>query len=341
MINQTSVPAELMVTEGENGMRAGVVVAKATFLIGSGSIELDTEGPLPVLTEDVPTELGVLPQDTLVPGPRAPFEVALLAAAYPSGELGEEMTVHLTIADRELALGVSGDRFWRETEAGPVASAPAPFTRLPLTWSRTFGGRADVWVDPHTCVWVEDPLNPEGRGFDAFEAARGLAGSWGAPQGFPRVGEGERALPNLERPTDRASSWGARPEPYCWAPLSISNRLVPRWQSERTLNGQEGSSLLHSLQRCHPDLCFPSAPVGAPVRLRGCHPDGDLEFRIPALRVGLDYELGARSGYRDASPQLLIIMADERRFTMTYRLYFQFPHEPDEVRSVRLVVGEG
>lgn len=340
MVNQSVVPADLLVTEGANGMRAAVAIAKATFRISNGELALDDEAPLPILHEDLETELGLLPRDTLVPGPDSPFEMVLLAAAYGRGAAAGAMPVRLAVGERQLELHVSGDRVWVATDSHWFASEPAPFARLPLTWSRTFGGKAEAWIDASTPVWVEDPVNPEGRGFDAVDAARGLASWWGTPPGFPRLEVDTRPLPNVEHPRARISQPGDAPEPYCWATLPISNRLIPKWLTERRLGQDPRHASLHPLQRCHPDLCFETAPLGADVVLCGCHPEGDLRFRIPNLRVGFDFDLGGRTGHRRASPQLMVLLADEKRLTITYRLYFQFRHRSEEGRSLRLVVGE-
>src|SRR5689334_8364642 len=82
LVNATPVPARLLVVEAP-GMpyRNGLVTAKATFRITKAGAQLDTQDPLPVLTRDRETPLGVLPRDEL-PGRDRPFEIFVLGAAY-------------------------------------------------------------------------------------------------------------------------------------------------------------------------------------------------------------------------------------------------------------------
>src|SRR5512140_990695 len=83
LINQTAVPAKLMVSSLDGGPdRFGILVAKATFALAPGDrAELVTQDPFPIYEQDEKTESGLLPSDA-VPRRDRVFEVIVLGAAY-------------------------------------------------------------------------------------------------------------------------------------------------------------------------------------------------------------------------------------------------------------------
>src|SRR5207302_3821291 len=52
-----------------------------------------------------------------------------------------EMAVLVSVAERQTSLRVLGDRVWR---GDGTATAPEPFTEMPLVWERAYGGRYAV-----------------------------------------------------------------------------------------------------------------------------------------------------------------------------------------------------
>ncbi|WP_045219013.1 DUF2169 domain-containing protein [Desulfonatronum thioautotrophicum] len=92
-------------------------------------------------------------------------------------------------------LMVFGDRGYGMT--GP--DAPRPFSRLPLTWENTFGGRGF-------------PDNPQGKGLDAQPGGKA---------------SGAIAVPNVILEAEHPLTPGRRPRPAC-------PRAVPQWWSSRT-----------------------------------------------------------------------------------------------------------
>lgn len=98
-------------------------------------------------------------------------------------------SVRVQIASIDKVLHVVGDRVW---EAGG-ASDPVPFTEMPITWERAFGG----------CGFAE---NPVGRGMLAVEdRGRSLV-----------------PLPNIELPNEGVRSPKDRPSPAGFGPLDIT-----------------------------------------------------------------------------------------------------------------------
>ena len=75
--------------------------------------------------------------------------------------------------------------------------------------------------------------------------------------------------------------------------------------------------------------------------MEGLSPAGTLGFRIPRLRVWVDYTVERRFGTRELTPQTLIIVPDSRAFCVVYRHRFSVAYAPGSVRRMRIRVEEG
>ena len=338
LINSTCVPARLSVSRLFPATdRIGALVAKATFRMERGGPVIEREEPYPIWDEDQETALGVLPRDD-VPRRDPAFEVILLGVAHaPSGEPVTEQVVSLAVGHERRELVVVGDREWQERRI----SAAAPFSRMPLTWRRAFGGAREVEVDAGAFLTVTEPHNAHGRGFDPAPAAHGLGNALCSPPGYP-VFDASRQLPNLEDPAARIQAWDDAPAPVCWAPVPLDSAIQARrsvaWMEEE---GSAPVELLESAHhRAHPDWVIALPPAGVDIELHGLRPEGLITFKLPALRVFADYEVELRTGARELRPQVLVLLPEERRFYLVYRTSFTFPY-PGGERSMRLRVEDG
>lgn len=349
LVNQTVVPARLFVAEmSDEDCRGGMLVAKATFEIEyAGRSSLVTDDPVPILAAMTPTsDVGHMPPD-LLPREDPAFEVYLLAACHaPRAEPVQRAKVSMMVGAVTRHLLVTGDRVWVGEGPGATISAPVPFTRMPLTYERAFGGSAEVQIDPRSTYPVCDMLNSVGRGFDASEYVPACAAQFECPPGFPVLAPGPRRLPNVEDPGHTVRSWSDRPPPASWAAIPFEVGFAHRAMDARKAHYGNEPTDAQIVQagyfRAHPDWTFPEPPaMHAPVRVRGVHPAADLAFTIPALRVVADYEIGPRRGVVELLPQALIILGELTRFCVVYRKFFRFNSEPSWHRSFRLRLVEG
>jgi len=69
-----------------------------------------------------------------------PFGEFLVAGRAMAGEPVEAMHVAVSVADKSRYLSVFGDRYWQTGPDGPVFTQPVPFTEMPLTPDRAYGG---------------------------------------------------------------------------------------------------------------------------------------------------------------------------------------------------------
>ena len=341
LINATPLPARVFVSKlFRDSDRIGLLLAKATYRLTAGGVELETQAPYPLFGEDQETELGLLPRDDF-PRRDDAFEVVLLGAAHAAaGHAVERRTVALSVGDERRELTVFGDRRW-EGDGDTHRIGPAePFVRMPLTYERAFGGTVEVEIDEEAFVPVSDPRNPRGRGFNPEPVARSLCEALKAPAGYPRHAP-TRSLPNVEDPTALICTWEDSPDPAGWGALPLASALQGMRSVSLPAEPQPGT--LPSLNfhdgvfhRAHPTWVIDRPELDAEVTLTGLSPSHEVvAFRLPQLRVYADYVVGPRAGRCELEPHLLMLLPEVARLYLVFRFAFAFDY-PSRERSMRL-----
>jgi uncharacterized protein YjbI with pentapeptide repeats len=207
------------------------------------------------------------PLDELMPKARG--EVLLCGSAHAAQGLATtEQVVRLQLGAIDKRIRVIGDRQWIYGLL-PLfrITPPAPFTRMPLDWSRAFGG-------------ARHPANPEGRGY--------------LPNPFAALcGRNHGDMPNLEQPDCPVRGHRRRYAPAGFGPLDVG------WEPRRRWIGTYGKSWQ---TQAYPGLAddtqpefFNAAPMdqrieghflgGEAYRLEGMHPQRPvIEGHLPELR---------------------------------------------------------
>ena len=346
LVNQTAVPATLTTSDFEgSSRRIGLLTAKATFRFDSrGQVELETQEPFALLARDEETPLGDLPAD-LQPRTDASLEVILLGHAYaPRQRPVSALAVALTVGKVRREILVFGDRSWAPGRR--AASQPRSFTKMPLAYSRAFGGTVPVSLDRESVFDLSDTCNRHGVGFDAEGMARALGVLLKAPSGYPRLPAGyTRPLPNLEDPRAPIARWEDAPLPLCWATIPID---VPIWAARQAIENPqppprpalaEIERKLPSVvnYRAHPDWVIPLPPTAPRLRLENLIPATPvLEISVPEFGVVADYTVDGRVSRRRLMPHTLVLLPDRARFYVVYRLPFNFQFHPGDEREFRL-----
>ena len=344
--NATPVPAHLFLnTMDPDEPRTAMLVAKATFRFdANGQTTLEKDDPIPIFFGDEATDLGDLPRDDLSRADDA-FEVILLGAAYASpGTAITSRNVSLSVGDVSRELVVFGDRVWESPDDAPEvrrASEPQPFARIPITWSRAFGGQVDVEIDRESFVPIADPHNRAGRGIDPRPEAEELCEMLGSPDDYPKF-DPVRPFPNVERPDELVEDWEDAPMPACWATVPMDSAM----HAERALeigdpDDPDPTLTPEMWHRAVPEWVIDFPPERAPVVLTGLTPLAGLRFELPDCRVLVDCRFGAETSVRELAPQTLVLLPDEKRFYLTYRTFFRYPFVAGEERSVRLRLDQG
>lgn len=336
LVNHTPLAAKIYAGKIlESHVLFGQVVAKATFSIEDTGVVLETQSPLPIISNEPQTPLGLLPRDDL-PRNDDRFEVFLLGKAYaPEGRPVPSMNVSLSVGGETRELRVSGDRNWHRVGDTWTIGEPEPFEEMDLVYERTFGGGVEVEVDRDSFIDVCDPINRHGKGFDVTGYIEPLARHLGCPAGYPRY-EYARALPNIESPNALITVSSDTPAPAGWGPVPYGVTILPDDSAKISAEEQVKSVVGNALYRAHPSWIIAPPARGALVKMVGLRPTpGAWAFRLPQLEVVADYTLGHRGGSLPLTAQALLLLPEERRFTLLYRAAFQVMEDAGE-RSFRL-----
>lgn len=201
-------------------------------------------------------------------------DILLLGTAHaPSGTPTKRMDIGLRVGTVEKRLRVVGDRKWQfgsTFSLTPTPTEPQPFTTMPITYDRAFGGYDEAAA-------AFEPRNPTGRGFIAAKTKESVH---------------DKPLPNIEDPADPIKSWDSKPQPAGFGPID------PGWLPRRKFLGtydekymEERHPLppedfsLEFFNSAHPDLQVAGYLRGdEEVELKNLTPEGQVRFRLPGWR---------------------------------------------------------
>ena len=193
-VNQTPYPAKFLT--GSTGEREiiGIVACKVTYRLRDKTlVPVTGEEAWPVF--DKPFEFEGVPLSPEVDFRKKGVDILVFGPAVaPAGKPVSRMNVTAVCGQVRHSVAVFGDRVWKNSAQGLTPSDPVPFTTMPLTNDRAYGGSALM-----AGAEVVHTINPAGRGllFEQKEA------------------EGTH-LPNLEEPGAQITDWRDMPRPACW-----------------------------------------------------------------------------------------------------------------------------
>ena len=145
--------------------------------------------------------------DASIPKAKAEFIVSGIAHT-PGGEAQPHLAVRARVAERDKVLYVFGDRYWQ----GSRASAPQPFSQMPIDWAHAYGG-------------PKFERNPLGKGHEEVLIE----------------GTKIKFLPNIESPHKLLDSPRRAVEPAGFMPLDIA------WPQRTALAGTYDQNWLETL----------------------------------------------------------------------------------------------
>jgi hypothetical protein len=223
---------------------------------------------------------------------------------------------------------VTGDRRWRQSATGYSATAPEPFTLMPLVWERAFGGR-----DETARGVVVDARNPVGTGF------RDPAGD-SAIDGTP--------LPNVEDPQELVVTWKQHPVPACFAP--VSRHWEPRRFFAGTYDEQWEQQRAPILPTDFDTRYFHFAPAGLvspipfqggePVRIWGMAPDRVIDLTLPAVRLEVTYRFETARERKPAVLDTVMILPEAGELHLVWRAALTTDKRTLQVREIRARVDD-
>lgn len=198
-------------------------------------------------------------------------------AHTPGGKPTTAVDVTMQVADVRKTLRVTGDRSYQKTALGLTTGQAQPFTRMPLTYERAYGGaEPNPPKDPNRPRFEE--RNPVGTGFAPVEG---------------------KTAPNVEYP---GPNFGSRPAGFGpvgshWRPRAqYAGTYDEKWKKER--RPLYPHDLDDRFFLCSPEDQRPKEFLrgGEPVELLNLTPGGRLAFVLP--RVAFGFETVLRGGER-------------------------------------------
>jgi hypothetical protein len=306
LVNQTPFAASLLLLPNQQGIDTIYVVIKATFTLRPVVAVAEQQVPVWLADEYVgsPGQSSLRYASELHIG-KPGTDIALLGHARPPRGRAEQMTVSLSVAGRSHDLLVFGNRHF--TARGGI-SPPEPFSEMPLTFERAYGGS----VGQSAATFLAEEQNPVGQGFLGNRSPAELHG---------------QPLPNLEDPRARIGRIGDRQTPTCFA------LVAPSWLPRRAFAGTYDERWRRQRLPYLPDdfdrryfhaataaLCLPAPLLGGePCSARGVSSDGPLEFTIPRCQWRIEIEVAFAVETVTARLETLLIEPDDNRLSLSYR----------------------
>ncbi len=265
--NTTGLGADLCVQADKHGRDHCVVAVVGTYVAAhGGELQLAATQRPPTSCDThhgAPESTAIAYEHDFALHKPATDVIVVGKAVVPGGQAVTELLVRLEVEGRSKDLVVVGDRQWIRAGFELIPSAPVPFTEMPLTFDRAFGGPAD-------------PRNPLGVGAPA---------------------EAGQALPNLEDPRRRISGPRSRPEPVGLG--CIGRNTQPRVAFAGTYDARWREEVCPFLPedfderyfQCAPqDQQFPRFCGGEQIRCVHMAAQPVVEYRLPTVRVPVAFD---------------------------------------------------
>lgn len=220
-----------------------------------------------------------------------------------------QSAIDLRVGSVHKTAAVIGDRVWQRSLGGTGPSRPLPFTAIPLSYARCFGGAP---VDPSRADADAGEHNPVGCGLYRIERD-----ALGQP------------LPNFEDPSAPIRGLGERPPPCGFGPVAR------HWRPRRNFGGTYDRAWQDTRMplwpadvderffcAAAPGLCArPHLQGGEAVRITGMDPDGVRTFSLPRIRLEARFEAGITSIRRRLVLDAISFELETSSFVMTWRAY--------------------
>lgn len=256
------------------GREIWIVAVKATYDIDPRGRTRPADLQPPVAHGPVTDDNGTLVTETDLGPAKLATDVILLGHAHaPAAKPVTTLDIGFRVGELIREARVFGNRRWVRSLAWVKPSPPEPFERMPLTWSRAFGG-----FDPKT---GEALPNPDGCGVVSDGAACAL----------PNV---EHHIQRLKLPWDRPPAVGFGPVPRHWpARMRYAGTYDEAWRRSRHPLLPADLDPRH-WQTAPPEQQYPGRLRGGePVGLIHLTPpgfghEGLLQFPLPKLSLGFE-----------------------------------------------------
>jgi hypothetical protein len=324
--NQTRFAADRSWVRDRDGAEVWLVAVKGTF-------EIEPDGTTKVADDQVEIYLSPkysgepgkssLLYDLDLPRTKVTTDVLLNGHAYaPGGLAATTVQAGFRIGDLQKYLRVTGDRVWRSGLLGINLGKCEPFTRVPISYERSYGGTDTKAKEPK---W--DPRNPVGTGFVARR--KHLAG-----QLAPNIHAASTGWTRFSRA--RPAGFGAIPSN--WLPrVKFAGTCDAKWEAERA----------PLLPEDFDDRFYQCAPPdqqtkqflkgGEQVELHNLTPNGYLAFQLPRVVLGFETDFGSEKVYHRANIHTVVLEPDFPRVLMVWHTALLCHPKVTKLRRTRII----
>jgi hypothetical protein len=330
LINATRMTVGYNMGLKPSGRELLVVVIKGTFVLPKSSEQVRlADEQLPLIVADTFTGKPGFsaPVKEIDFAPRKHRCDVLLTghARAPAGRQVTRMRAGLRVGPMEKSLDVVGDRVWEAGLTGIRASDPQPFTEMPVSYDRAFGG-ADRHGPDESAHDAYLP-NPVGRGWHKH-----LKNEW--VDGTP--------LPNIEAIGDGVSFPSDKRSPVAFGPLGRG------WPQRARYGGTYDQHWLDDVfpflptdfderyyQGAPEDQQLPLPKGSMDVVLSGFTADGPRQFTLPYFEAPV--HVFPKRGEREnlyATLDTIVFEPDLGRFTMSWRVARPLKKSMHEIAQV-------
>lgn len=308
--NNTPFAAERTWVRDENGAETWLVAVKGSFILSDDGTfvlkeEQDPVSRVPVFRGD-PAATSLVCESDLIHKKLA-TDVLVDGYAYASyGRATERVDVRLRVATIDKTLRVFGERFVEGGFVGVSASAPKPFTKMPIIYERSFGGTDTADENPKRHGW--EARNPVGRGYGT--RTQHVIG---------------KPAPNVEYPgatyssTEKGRPAGFGPIARHWQPRqALAGTYDEAWEEDRMpllpLDFDE------RFYQCAPEDQQVQGYLrgGERVSIENMTPEGTMVFDVPRVTLSFSTLIANERMDHRAVLHTVLIQPDTRQVTLTW-----------------------
>lgn len=316
LLNATKMIAGYTMGMKPDGRQLLVVVVKGTFVIPDSPDQEPqlAEKQMPLVMADTFTgEPGLT--STVYESEYPPFkprcDVLLRGSAYaPGGKPASRVTVSLQVGSLKKSFDVVGKRTWQPGLLGASATAPEPFSVMPISYDVAYGGvdRASENENQHRCYGA----NHVGVGYHPTAVKAALQA---------------KPLPHTEETGRPITDSNGTYRPMAFGPLGRA--WEPRVKYAGTYDDAWMAKNFPFLPDDFDDRYYQSAPEdqqmpypqgGEEIELLNLTSNGRVRFRLPDLSLPVEFVARGRSAETvNAAMDTLVIEPDQQRLMLIWR----------------------
>lgn len=336
IINHTRYQAKVSQSIEADGHRFAIIMVKATYQFpknNDGRPRPSAEQHPILLADSYLGEPGFstpLEECDIAPEKRR-CDVIINACGYTeNAKPAKELLVAAKVSSMEKRIQIVGDRKWKNTLFGPTPSKTESFTRIPIHYSRAFGG---MWLNNeknHSIAYEENPI---GCGFSRGKFVKLLVG-----KNLPNLSEVGKVVTDHSK-NYKPQSFG--PIGRSWSPRKIhAGTYDENWKEN--IFPLPPSDLDISFNQSTPEDQQIEFPIGGEeIVLLNLHPERHLiRFCLPPLTLPI-HLVDRKYNYQALKPVVdtLSVDAESSSFTVLWRARHPIYRSLNEIEAV--VIGNG